>query len=142
MVEARNCSQEDNIENSVNDNFECSDKTRRKILEENVDTTNENLSLSDIVKVTPENIDEAQLERCKKMGIDVDKVLMLDDLVKGDDAIFAATAVTDTELLRGVQYKGAYALTHSVVMRAKTGTVRFIEGRHSIDKKPKYAVKS
>ena len=69
------------------------------------------------------------------MGIDVDKVLYLDDLVKGDDAIFAATAVTDSELLKGVQYKGGYALTHSVVMRAKTGTVRFIEGRHSFEKK-------
>ena len=80
--------------------------------------------------------DEEQLERCKEMGIDVDKVLYMDDLVKGDDAIFAATAVTDCELLKGVQYKGSYALTHSVVMRAKTGTVRFIEGRHSIEKKP------
>lgn len=68
------------------------------------------------------------------MGVEVDKVLMMEDLVKGDDAIFAATAVTDSELLRGVQYKGSYALTHSVVMRAKTGTVRFIEGRHSIEK--------
>lgn len=87
-------------------------------------------------KLIPE--DDAQIERCKKMGIDLDKVLYLEDLVKGDDAIFAATAVTDSELLRGVQYKGDYCLTHSVVMRAKTGTVRFIEGRHSIDKKPRY----
>ncbi len=87
-------------------------------------------------KLIPE--DDAQIERCKKMGIDLEKVLYLEDLVKGDDAIFAATAVTDSELLRGVQYKGDYCLTHSVVMRAKTGTVRFIEGRHSIDKKPRY----
>ena len=48
---------------------------------------------------------------------------------------FAATAVTDCELLRGVQFKGSHALTHSVVMRAKTGTVRFIEGRHSMANK-------
>ncbi|MFJ8234756.1 class II fructose-bisphosphatase [Ureibacillus sp. NPDC094379] len=82
--------------------------------------------------------DEAQALRCEKMGIDVNQVLYLEDLVKGDDAIFAATAVTDSELLRGVQYKGEYCLTHSVVMRAKTGTVRFIEGRHSIEKKPRY----
>jgi fructose-1,6-bisphosphatase II len=87
-------------------------------------------------KLIPE--DDAQVERCEKMGIDLEKVLYLEDLVKGDDAIFAATAVTDSELLRGVQYKGDYCLTHSVVMRAKTGTVRFIEGRHSIDKKPRY----
>ena len=55
----------------------------------------------------------------------------MDDLVKGDDAIFAATGITDGELLRGVQFKGGpngYATTHSVVMRAKSGTVRFIEG--------------
>jgi len=82
--------------------------------------------------------DEAQELRCEKMGIDVNQVVYLEDLVKGDDAIFAATAVTDSELLRGVQYKGEYCLTHSVVMRAKTGTVRFIEGRHSIEKKPRY----
>lgn len=87
-------------------------------------------------KLVPE--DEEQLERCTKMGVDVEKVLYLDDLVKGDDAIFAATAVTDCELLKGVQYKGAYALTHSVVMRAKSGTVRFVEGRHALEKKPRY----
>ncbi|MEG0258634.1 MAG: class II fructose-bisphosphatase [Lysinibacillus sp.] len=82
--------------------------------------------------------DEEQRLRCEKMGIDVNKVYYLDDLVKGDDAIFAATAVTDGELLRGVQYKGTYCLTHSVVMRAKSGTVRFIEGRHSLEKKPSF----
>ena len=52
--------------------------------------------------------DEAELERCIKMGLDVNKVLRMEDLVKGDDAIFAATGVTDGELLRGVQFKGAY----------------------------------
>ncbi|PYF07522.1 class II fructose-bisphosphatase [Ureibacillus chungkukjangi] len=82
--------------------------------------------------------DDAQATRCEKMGIDVNKVLYLEDLVKGDDAIFAATAVTDSELMMGVQYKGSYCLTNSLVMRAKTGTVRFVEGRHNIDKKPSY----
>ena len=85
-------------------------------------------------RLVPE--DEEQLKRCKNMGIDVNQVLMLDDLVKGDDAIFAATGVTDSELLRGVQFKAGHCLTHSVVMRAKSGTVRFIEGRHSLAKKP------
>lgn len=87
-------------------------------------------------RLVPQN--EEELQRCIKMGLDVSKVLYLDDLVKGDDAIFAATAVTDSELLRGVQFKGDYCLTHSLVMRAKTGTVRFIEGRHNMLKKPKY----
>lgn len=87
-------------------------------------------------RLVPE--DDEQLARCEKMGIDVNQVFQLNDLVKGDDAIFAATGVTDGELLKGVQYKGSYCLTHSVVMRAKSGTVRFIEGRHSLDKKPTY----
>lgn len=82
--------------------------------------------------------DQAEIDRCNKMGIaDPSKILMLDDLVKGDDAIFAATGVTDGELLRGVHFLGNnIATTHSVVMRAKTGTVRFVETRHRLDKKP------
>lgn len=82
--------------------------------------------------------DEAQLQRCKEMGIlDVSRVLMMDDLVKGDDAIFAATGVTDGELLRGVRYIGkSRAKTHSLVMRAQTGTVRFIEANHDLSRKP------
>lgn len=85
-------------------------------------------------KLVPQNEEEAQ--RCIDMGIDVSKVLMMDDLVKGDDAIFAATGVTDGELLKGVQLKGGFAESHTLVMRAKSGTVRFIEGRHSLKKKP------
>ncbi|MFC4354111.1 class II fructose-bisphosphatase [Chryseomicrobium palamuruense] len=80
--------------------------------------------------------EEGELERCIKMGIDVNKVLRMEDLVRGDDAIFTATGVTDGELLRGVQFKGSYAETHTIVMRAKSGTVRFVEGRHSLKKKP------
>ena len=63
------------------------------------------------------------------------QVLYMDDLVKGDDAIFAATGVTDGELL-GVFVFRERATTHSVVMRAKTGTVRFIEGNHRLERKP------
>lgn len=85
-------------------------------------------------KLAPQN--DQELERCKKMNLDVNKVLRMEDLVKGDDAIFAATGVTDGELLKGVQFKGSYGLTYSVVMRAKSGTVRFIDGRHSLKKKP------
>jgi fructose-1,6-bisphosphatase II len=92
-----------------------------------------------IGKLLPQN--DAEVERCLKMGLDVEKVLRMEDLVKGDDAIFAATGVTDGELLRGVQFKGSYGLTHSVVMRAKSGTVRFIDGRHSLKKKPNLVIK-
>ena len=79
---------------------------------------------------------DADVGRCQSMGVDPSKKLMLEDLVKGDDAIFAATAVTDGEMMKGVQFKGSYAETSSVVMRAKSGTVRFINGRHSLQKKP------
>lgn len=85
-------------------------------------------------RLVPSN--EAELARCKRMGINVNQVLRMDDLVKGDDAIFAATGVTDGELLRGVQFKGSYSRTHSLVMRSKSGTVRFVEGRHSMKIKP------
>ncbi|SDW40303.1 fructose-1,6-bisphosphatase II [Marininema mesophilum] len=79
--------------------------------------------------------DEQQAERCRQMGIeDPSQVLHMNDLVKGEDAIFAATGVTDGELLKGVRYKGSHATTHSVVMRAATGTVRFIDGKHRLDK--------
>ncbi len=85
--------------------------------------------------------DDSELQRCIKMGIDVNKVLLMEDLVKGDDAIFAATGVTDGELLRGVQFKASYGETQSVVMRAKSGTVRFIDGRHSLKKKPNLVIR-
>ncbi|MGA9231339.1 MAG: class II fructose-bisphosphatase [Exiguobacterium oxidotolerans] len=86
--------------------------------------------------------DEAEVARCKKMGIeDPSKILMMDDLVSGDDCIFAATGVTDSELMKGVQFSGQGGQTHSVVMRAKSGTVRFVEGHHSFKKKPKLVIK-
>ncbi|WP_088070268.1 class II fructose-bisphosphatase [Gottfriedia luciferensis] len=91
-------------------------------------------------KLLPQN--EEEVERCKRMGIeDTNRVLYMDDLVKGDDAIFAATGVTDGELLKGVQYKGNVGTTHSLVMRAKSGTVRFVDGRHSLNKKPNLVIK-
>ncbi len=86
-------------------------------------------------RLLPQNEEEA--ERCKRMGLsNPHQVLYMDDMVKGDDAIFAATGVTDGELLRGVRFQGTRATTHSVVMRAKTGTVRFIEGNHRLERKP------
>jgi fructose-1,6-bisphosphatase II len=82
--------------------------------------------------------DDVQRRRCAEMGVtDLTRVLTMEDLVKGDDAIFAATGVTDGELLRGVRFLGgARARTHSLVMRAKTGTVRFVEAVHDLARKP------
>ncbi|MHA6250661.1 class II fructose-bisphosphatase [Oceanobacillus sp. CAU 1775] len=86
-------------------------------------------------KLIPSNDEERA--RCKEMGIeDLDKVFYMDDFCSGDDAIFAATGVTDGELLKGVQFKGSKATTETVVLRAKSGTVRFVQGEHSLIKKP------
>lgn len=85
-------------------------------------------------RLLPSNDDE--LKRCQEMGIrDVKRILYLDDLVKGSDAYFAATGVSDGDLLKGVvYYKNDRAKTQSVVMRAKTGTVRFINAIHNFEK--------
>lgn len=81
----------------------------------------------------------SEVERAKSMGIqDIRRKLLMDDLVKGDDVIFAATGVTDGELLDGVRYIGPIAKTHSLVMRGTTGTIRFIRAVHRLDKKPRY----
>jgi fructose-1,6-bisphosphatase II len=91
-------------------------------------------------KLFPTN--QEQIDRSLKMGIDdLNKVLYMQDFCSGDDAIFAATGVTDGELLRGVQFKGKQATTETVVMRAKSGTVRFIDGTHSLQKKPNLVIK-
>ena len=84
--------------------------------------------------------DDEEYARCVEMGVNPDKKLGLEDLVSGDDAIFAATAVTDGELMKGVQFKSGFAETSSVVMRAKSGTVRFVNSRHSMKKKPNMIV--
>ncbi len=82
---------------------------------------------------------EEEERRMKEMGIeDKDKVLQLSDLVTGDDVIFAATGVTDGDLLRGVRYMGDTATTQTVVTRSKTGTIRFIDAVHVLAKKPDY----
>ncbi len=85
------------------------------------------------VKLMPEN--ESQREMCIRAGIDdFNRVLTSDDLIKTDDVLFAATAVTDSEVLKGVTYKQGIALTHSVVMRSSNGIVRFVEATHKLDK--------
>jgi fructose-1,6-bisphosphatase II len=83
---------------------------------------------------------EEERARCQKMGADIHKVLLLDDLVKGNEVFFAATGISDGDLLKGVLYfENNMARTHSVVMRSETGTIRFIESIHKLDKKPNYA---
>ncbi|HLG24553.1 MAG TPA: fructose-bisphosphatase class II, partial [Candidatus Nanoarchaeia archaeon] len=82
---------------------------------------------------------EEEKARAKKMGIlDLNKKFMIGDLVKGGEAMFAATGVTDGTILRGVEFLSHGAKTHSLVMRAKSRTVRFIEAHHKFEHMPKY----
>jgi fructose-1,6-bisphosphatase II len=67
-------------------------------------------------------------------GYDLDAVLSTDDLVRGDNCFFAATGVTDGELLRGIRYHNTGALTQSLVMRSKSGTVRRVDASHRLQK--------
>ncbi len=77
-------------------------------------------------------------ERCREMGLeDPRQLLTLDDLVKGDDAIFAATGVSNGDFLTGVRFLGGDLVeTDSIVMRSKTKTVRFVKAHHHLDHKP------
>ena len=72
-------------------------------------------------------------------GFDLDRVLHTDDLVRSDDVFFAATGITDGELLRGVRFTAEGAISDSLVMRSKSGTVRRIEATHNIVKLSEFA---
>jgi fructose-1,6-bisphosphatase II len=72
-------------------------------------------------------------------GFDLDRVLLADDLVAGDDLFVAATGVTDGALLRGVRATRSGAVTDSIVMRSRSGTVRRIEAQHAFAKLSKLA---
>jgi len=83
-------------------------------------------------RLHPRNEEERRL--ASEQGYDVERVLTLDDLVSGEKIFFAITGVTDGELLEGVKYYGDGARTHSLVMRASTGTVREITATHRWDR--------
>jgi fructose-1,6-bisphosphatase II len=72
-------------------------------------------------------------------GYDMEAVLTTDDLVRGDNCFFAATGITDGELLTGVRYDQLGASTQSLVMRSKSGTVRLIDARHPLHKLNEYS---
>lgn len=78
--------------------------------------------------------DDSEREYANAEGLDLTQVLAIRDLVDSDNTFFAATGVTNGELLEGVRYSSGRAETHSVVMRSKTGTVRFIAATHRFDR--------
>jgi fructose-1,6-bisphosphatase II len=72
-------------------------------------------------------------------GFDLDRVLTTDDLVAGDDCFFAATGITDGYLLDGVKYWPDGASTHSMVMRSRSGTLRYVASEHSFEKLERFS---
>lgn len=86
---------------------------------------------------------EDEIRVIKEKGIDVNKVLHIDDLIRAEDAFFAATGITEGSFLKGVQFdkinKGV--TTHSIVIRAISGSIRFIEGSHALKRKLEFGEK-
>jgi fructose-1,6-bisphosphatase II len=77
---------------------------------------------------------DAERDALVAAGYELDRVLTTDDLVTGNDVFVAATGVTDGALLRGVRYTKAGAVTDSIVMRSRSGTVRRVEAQHAFEK--------
>ena len=88
-------------------------------------------------KLWPKDAEERQ--RALDAGHDLDRVLLTDDLVTGDNVFFVATGITDGELLEGVRFTGGNPTTHSIVMRSKSGTIREVRSEHRLAKLSTYA---
>ncbi|WP_349828658.1 class II fructose-bisphosphatase [Brevibacterium litoralis] len=71
-------------------------------------------------------------------GLDCDAILNTDDLTTGDNTYFVATGITDGDLLEGVRYEGGHVMTHSLVMRSRSGTVRNVYAEHKLEKTHSY----
>jgi fructose-1,6-bisphosphatase II len=83
--------------------------------------------------------DDAERDRALAAGHDLKHVLTTDDLVTSEDAFFAATGITDGELMAGVRFRAGGANTHSLVMRARSGTIRNIHSEHQLWKLRAYS---
>jgi fructose-1,6-bisphosphatase II len=88
-------------------------------------------------KLWPRNDDERQAAIAA--GYDLDEVLDTERLVAGDNCFFAATGITDGDLLKGVHYDARGATTQSLVMRSRSGTVRQVNARHRLEKLKEFA---
>ena len=82
--------------------------------------------------------DEAERDQAVQAGYDIERVLSIDDLVSSDDVFFAATGVTDGDLVKGVHYRRGRAVTQSIVMRSRSGTVRVVDAWHLGSKVKQY----
>ncbi|MFE4542384.1 class II fructose-bisphosphatase [Arthrobacter sp. NPDC056727] len=83
-------------------------------------------------------MDDEERTKATNAGHDPSRILTTSDLVRSDNCYFAATGITDGDLLRGVRYKKSKISTQSIVMRAQSGTVRRIDGEHHFDKWSQY----
>jgi fructose-1,6-bisphosphatase II len=83
--------------------------------------------------------DDSERKRALESGLDLNRVLTTDDLVSSDDVFFAATGITDGELMSGVRYRAGGATTHSLVMRSRSGTIRSIISEHQLWKLRAYS---
>jgi fructose-1,6-bisphosphatase II len=88
-------------------------------------------------RLWPKDDDERQ--KAIDAGHDLDRVLVTDELVRGEDVFFVATGITDGELVRGVRYRGGCVRTHSIVMRSRSGTIRIVESEHKLEKLRAYS---
>jgi fructose-1,6-bisphosphatase II len=91
-----------------------------------------------IGKLWPRTYDEGA--QAVAAGYDLEAILSTDDLVGGDNCFFAATGITDGELLRGVRYNAGGGTTQSLLTRSRTGTVRLVEARHRTEKLKQYGL--
>ena len=81
---------------------------------------------------------EEERQNAVDAGLDPDAVLSTDELVTGDNTYFVATGITEGDLLDGVRYTGQHVLTHSLVMRSRSGTVRTVNAEHKMAKMDSY----
>ncbi|HEY8364401.1 MAG TPA: class II fructose-bisphosphatase [Haloplasmataceae bacterium] len=93
--------------------------------------------------VYPEEADcdkKAEIERirCEKIGVEIGKKLVIDDLIRGDDFIFSLTGITNGDLVQGVKRHGNMATTETLLIRGKSQTIRIIKSTHLLNKKDEY----
>lgn len=84
-----------------------------------------------LARLSPQTTEESAA--VSQAGLDIRRVMTVEELVTSDDIFFAATGVTGTSLLPGISYKGSHAETHSLLIRAKTRTRRFIQAEHLLE---------
>ncbi|HDR1832065.1 TPA: class II fructose-bisphosphatase [Pasteurella multocida] len=91
----------------------------------------------DVKGDTPENqaLAAEEIRRCQEMGIEVNQVLKLEDLVRDDNLVFSATGITNGDLLKGIHRKGNLATTETLLIRGRSRTIRRIQSVHYLDRK-------